>query len=188
MHATRKSSDPRLTIMAHSWLFIHSHGFFMAFYPGFFYHTKPGWSPRFSIFANLCRSAGFCKDRCTESWRSIQICKIFTEVCRFLQKYVFLQLLRNQYTIFLDFFNYFFEYFSWPRVSWLKFSITQNSREGKFVPITIILVTGESAVSVIHRNLSISLEHSRTGFFNFERRVYHIDFVLTDKIWHLATF
>ena len=36
----------------------------------------------------ICRifSAGFCKDRCTESWRSIQICKIFTEVCRFSSK------------------------------------------------------------------------------------------------------
>ena len=36
----------------------------------------------------ICRifSAGFCKDLCTESWRSIQICKIFTEVCRFSLK------------------------------------------------------------------------------------------------------
>ena len=36
----------------------------------------------------ICRifSAWFCKDRCTESWRSIQICKIFTEVCRFSLK------------------------------------------------------------------------------------------------------
>ena len=38
--------------------------------------------------AQICRifSAGLCKDRCTESWRTIQICKIFTEVCRFSVK------------------------------------------------------------------------------------------------------
>ena len=70
----------------------------------------------------ICRifSAGFCKDRCTESWRSIQICKIFTKCADFLEDFcrnVFLQHLRNQYSIFLDFFNYFIEYFSWPRVS-----------------------------------------------------------------------
>ena len=39
------------------------------------------------------------------SARSLQI------FLRFLQEYVFLQLLRNKYTAFLDFFNYFIEYF-----------------------------------------------------------------------------
>ena len=40
---------------------------------------------------------------------------------------------------------------------------TQNSREGKIVPIIIIMKTGECAVLIIHRNLSISLELSRSG-------------------------
>ena len=33
----------------------------------------------------ICRkfSAGFCKDRCVETWRILQICGIFTEVSRF---------------------------------------------------------------------------------------------------------
>ena len=65
-------------------------------------------------------------------------------------------------TAFLDFYNYFINYFSWPRLSQLILSITQNSRE-KFVPITVVMVTGEWAVLVVHRNLSISLELSRCG-------------------------
>ena len=112
-------------------------------------------------------SAGFCKDRCTESWRSIQICKIFTEVCRFSLQ-IFAEICfsapsREPITAFLDFFNYFINYFTWPRLSQLILSITQNSREEKFVPITVVMVTVECAVLLIHRNLSISLELSGSG-------------------------
>ena len=123
--------------------------------------------PRFSILANLCRSAGFCKNRCTESWRSIQICKIFEEVCRFSLK-IFAEICfsaasKEPLTAFLDFFNYFINYFSWPRLSHVILSITQNSREENFVPITVVMVTGEWAVLVLHCNLSISRELCRCG-------------------------
>ena len=94
------------------------------------------------------------------SARSLQKCENF--LWRFLQECVFLQLLRNEYTAFLDFFNYFIEYFSWHRVSQLKLSITQNSWEANFVPIMVILVTGENAVLVKHSK-SISLELSSSG-------------------------
>ena len=66
------------------------------------------WVTRLNQVFDLCKSvqifrnssAGFCKDRCTETWRTIQVCRIFTEVCRFslwnlLQKNCFLTFLRN---------------------------------------------------------------------------------------------
>ena len=77
--------------------------------------------PRFSIFANLGRSAEFFLQGSAKivalnledpfrSTRFLQKCADFLQ--RFVQKYVFLQLRRNQYTAFLDFFNYFIQYFS----------------------------------------------------------------------------
>ena len=76
--------------------------------------------PRFSIVANLCRSAGFFLQGSAKivalnledpyrSERSLQKCADFLK--DFFQKYVFL-LLRNQNTAFLDFFNYFIQHFS----------------------------------------------------------------------------
>ena len=47
---------------------------------------SPILCPRFSTFANLSRFEGFfCRvlNCCTESGRTMQICRIFTEVCRF---------------------------------------------------------------------------------------------------------
>ena len=154
--------------MAHGWT-MHGHA-----WESMGSHYGPHISlvtlPRFSIFANLCRSAEFF---CRVLHRSLHwILKIHTDLqdlyisvqiffkdfCRI----VFLQLLRNQYTAFLDFFKYFIKYFSWPRFSQLILSIARNSRERNFVPITVILVNGECAVLVVHRNLSISLELSRS--------------------------
>ena len=82
--------------------------------------------------------------------------KIFAEIC-------FSAASKESMTAFLVFFNYFINYFSWPRLSQLILSITQNSREKKIAPITVVMVTGEWAVLVIHRNLSISLELCRCG-------------------------
>ena len=115
------------------------------------------------ICADLQDSAKIVALNLENSYRSaisLQKCADFLQ--RFLQKCVFLQLLRNQYTAFV-LLQLLIEYFSWHRVGQLKLSITQNSGEGKFFPITVNLVTGESAVLVIHRNLSIPLELSRTG-------------------------
>ena len=64
----------------------------------------------------------------------------------------------------ISFFSFFSRYFCWPRLSQLKLSITQNSWAGNLVPITVILVSGECSVLVMHCNLSISLELSRSGF------------------------
>ena len=64
----------------------------------------------------------------------------------------------------ISFFSFFSRYFCWPTLSQLKLSITQNSWAGNLVPITVILVSGEYSVLVIHCNLSISLELSRSGF------------------------
>ena len=72
--------------------------------------------PRFSPFANLCKSAGFFLQGSTkivalnfeDSYRSAGSLQKYADFLqRFLQKYDFLQLLRNQYTAFLDLFNYF---------------------------------------------------------------------------------
>ena len=61
----------------------------------------PGFRP-LRICADLQDfSAGFCKERCTESWRSIQICKIFTEVCRFSLK-IFAEFLTTSWTTLAD--------------------------------------------------------------------------------------
>ena len=99
-------------------------------------------------------------------YRSVQICKIFTEVCRFFNEIsaeiCFSAASKEPIYWFLDFFSYFIEYFSWPRVSHLILLITQKSWEGKFVPITKNFVTGENAVLVKHGNLYISLELSRS--------------------------
>ena len=62
----------------------------------------------------------------------------------------------------IGFSGFFNVYFCWPKLSQLKISVTQNSWAGKLVPIKVILVTGETAVSVKHGNLSISLELSRS--------------------------
>ena len=59
-------------------------------------------------------------------------------------------------TAFLDFFNYFINYFH-QLIKAQSFLITQNSREEKFVPITVVMVTGECAVLVIHGNYPFHL-------------------------------
>ena len=89
--------------------------------------------PRFSAFENLCRP-----ESCTESWRTIQICKIFTEVCKL--------------SSFLDFLNYFIKYFSWLRLSQLKLFVAQNSREGKMIHITVSVVT-YAVIQPFHLNI-----------------------------------
>ena len=95
----------------------------------------------------MCRSAGFF---CRVLQRSLHwilknhtdLQDLYRSVQIFLpQKYVFLHLLRNQFTPYMDFFIYFINTFSWPTLSQLILSITQDSREGKSVPIAVIVVT-----------------------------------------------
>ena len=110
-------------------------------------------------------------------WESVQICEpffpllrkdncrsatIFKDVQGFSVHIVqefFRGASGKQCIAFLGFFN---KYFCWPRLSQLKISITRNSWEGKLVPIKPILVSGECLVQILHGNLSISLEFSRS--------------------------
>ena len=75
------------------------------------------------------------------SAESLQKCANFR--LRFIAELSFSAASKERYTEFVDFFNYFTKYFSCPRFSQLELSVAQNSREGKFVPIMVILVTRE---------------------------------------------
>ena len=97
------------------------------------------------------------KDNCRSA-------RIFTDVQGFsvqIFQEIFSGASGKQYIAFLGFFN---KCFCWPILSQLKVSIAQNSWAGNLFPITVILVSGECSVLVIHYNLSISLELSRSGF------------------------
>ena len=138
---------------------------------------------------------------CSFSWESVQICEpLFLEDLwrsyhcyvrttadlqgslqmfkdfsyRFFRK-IFTGASGKQCIAFLGFFN---KYFCRPRISQLKLSITQNSWAGKLVPIPVILVSGEYLALVLHGNLSVSLELSRSG-----RSALRGSFAILTFIW-----
>ena len=84
------------------------------------------------------------KDNCRSA-------RIFTDVHRFsvqiFQENFFQSFLETVY--FLGFFK---KYFCWPRLSQLKLSIIQKSWAGKFLAVTVISVSGEYSVLVLHDN------------------------------------
>ena len=80
----------------------------------------------------------------------------------------------------ISFVNFFSRYFCWPRLSQLKLSITQNSWAGNLVTITVILVSWEYSVLVIHCNLSISLEISRSGILTLRG-----SFAILTSFWRM---
>ena len=84
---------------------------------------------------------------------------------------------RKQYIAFLGCFN---KYFRRPILIQLKVSIAQNSWAGKLVPITVRLVCGECLVLVLHANLSISLELSRSGCSTLRG-----SFAISTLIWRM---
>ena len=111
------------------------------------------------IFLEDLQRSCHCYVRTTADLQgSLQMFKDF--LYRFFRKF-FSGASGKQYIAFLGFFN---KCFCWPILSQLKVSIAQNSWAGNLVPITVILVSGECSVLVIHCNLSISLELSRSGF------------------------